>query len=146
MEMTRAFDEIDVSTNAFWALPWEERDARLALLRKERPVSWQRPAAGMGTLPGFEGGGYWAVLRHADVMTVSRDPETYSSAQGYMIEEIPMEILENAGSFLGMDHPRHTQMQRLVSQAFTPRRVRALEEKIAARATMLVDDLLAQGE
>jgi cytochrome P450 len=79
-------------------------------------------------------------------MTVSRDPETYSSAQGYMFEEIPMEILENAGSFLGMDHPRHTQMRRLVSQAFSPRRVRLLEEKIAARAQALVDDLLAEGE
>ncbi|MEW6472441.1 MAG: cytochrome P450 [Actinomycetota bacterium] len=146
MEATRPFDEVDVSTNAFWQLNAEERDGRLAILRKERPVSWQRPAAGMGTIPGLEGGGYWAVLRHADVMTVSRDPETYSSAQGYMIEEIPLEILENAGSFLAMDPPRHTQMRRLVSQAFSPRRVRALEEKIAARAKALVDDLLAQGE
>ena len=146
MGVTRAYDEVDVSTNAFWELSAEERDDRLAFLRKERPVSWQRPAAGMGSMPGMEGAGYWAVLRHADVMTVSRDPETYSSAQGYMIEEIPMEILENAGSFLGMDHPRHTQMRRLVSQAFSPRRVRLLEEKIAVRARMLVDDLLAQGE
>ena len=146
MEMTRPFDEVDVSTIGFWQLSAEERDARLAVLREERPVSWQRPAAGMGSLPGSEGAGYWAVVRHADVMTVSRDPETYSSAQGYMIEEIPMEILENAGSFLAMDHPRHTQMRRLVSQAFSPRRVRVLEEKIAARATALVGDLLEQGE
>jgi cytochrome P450 len=144
--VTRPFDEVDVSTNAFWELSAEERDARLALLREKRPVSWQRPAAGMGTLPGSEGPGYWAVLRHADVMTVSRDPETYSSAQGYMIEEIPMEILESAGSFLGTDHPRHTQMRRLVSLAFSPRRVKALEDKIAARAKALVDDLLERGE
>ena len=146
MEMTRPFDEVDVSTNEFWELSAEERDLRLAILREKRPVSWQRPAAGMGSLPGMEGAGYWAVLRHGDVMTVSRDPETYSSAQGYMIEEIPMEILENAGSFLGMDHPRHTQMRRLVSMAFSPRRVRLLEEKIAARAKLLVDDLLERGE
>jgi cytochrome P450 len=146
MAMNRDFDEIDVSTNAFWELGAEERDARLAVLREKRPVSWQRPAAGMASMPGMEGAGYWAVVRHADVMTVSRHPETYSSAQGYMIEEIPMEILENAGSFLGMDHPRHTQMRGLVSQAFSPRRVRLLEEKIAARARMLVDDLRAEGE
>jgi cytochrome P450 len=146
MAMTRPFDEVDVSTLAFWELGAEERDARLAVLREKRPVSWQRPAAGMGTLPGSEGSGYWAVLRHADVMTVSRDPETYSSAQGYMIEEMPMEILESAGSFLGMDHPRHTQMRRLVSLAFSPRRVKALEDKIDARAKALVDDLLEHGE
>ncbi len=146
MSVERDFDEVDVSTNAFWGLSAEERDGRFAILREKRPVSWQRPAAGMGTMPGMEGAGYWAVLRHADVMTVSRDPETYSSAQGYMIEEIPMEILENAGSFLGMDHPRHTQMRRLVSLAFSPRRVRVLEEKIAARAKALVDDLLERSE
>jgi cytochrome P450 len=146
MVMERDFDDVDVSTNGFWELSAEERDARLAILREKRPVSWQRPAAGMATLPGSDGTGYWAVLRHADVMTVSRDPETYSSAQGYMIEEIPMEILESAGSFLGMDHPRHTQMRRLVSQAFSPRRVRTLEDKIATRAKLLVDDLLERGQ
>lgn len=146
MAMTRPFDEVDVSTLAFWELGAEERDARLAVLREERPVSWQRPATGMGSIPGSEEAGYWAVLRHGDVMTVSRNPETYSSAQGYMIEEIPMPVLESAGSFLGMDHPRHTQMRRLVSMAFTPRRVRALEDKIAARAELLVHDLLEKGE
>jgi cytochrome P450 len=146
MAMERPFDEVDVSTLAFWELGAEERDARLALLRAERPVSWQRPAEGMATLPGREDPGYWAVLRHADVMTVSRDPETYSSAKGFQIEDVPEEIVESAGSFLGMDHPRHTKLRRLVSAAFTPRRVRALEDKIAARARRLVDDLLEHGE
>jgi len=146
MAMTRPFDEIDVSTMAFWELSAEERDARLAVLREKRPVSWQRPAEGMASLPGNAGGGYWAVVSHAGVMAVSRDPETYCSSQGYMIEDIPLELLEPAGSFLGMDHPRHTQLRRLVSLAFSPRRVRALEERIQARATRLVDELLDQGE
>jgi len=146
MEMKPDFDEVDVSTLAFWELSAEERDGRLALLREKRPVSWQRPAEGMATLPGREDPGYWAVVRHADVVTVSRDPETYSSARGFQIEDVPEEILEAAGSFLGMDHPRHTKLRRLVSVAFSPRRVRALEDKIAARATRLVDDLLERGE
>jgi cytochrome P450 len=142
----RPFDDVDVSTLAFWELGAEERDARLAILREKRPVSWQRPAEGMATLPGREDPGYWAVLRHAEVVTVSRDPETYSSAKGIQIEDVPEEIVEAAGSFLGMDHPRHTKLRRLVSTAFSPRRVRALEDKIAARAARLVDDLLERGE
>jgi len=142
----RDFDEVDVSTLAFWELGAQARDDRLAILREKRPVSWQRPAEGMATLPGRDDPGYWAVLRHADVVTVSRDPETYSSAQGFQIEDVPEEILEAAGSFLGMDHPRHTKLRRLVSTAFSPRRVRALEDKIAARAGRLVDDLLERGE
>ena len=144
--MQRDFDEVDVSTLTFWELGAEERDARLAILRAKRPVSWQRPAEGMATLPGREDPGYWAVLRHTDVVTVSRDPETYSSAKGFQIEDVPEEILEAAGSFLGMDHPRHTKLRRLVSTAFSPRRVRALEDKIAARSARLVDDLLERGE
>ena len=112
MAMERAFDEVDVSTLAFWELSAEERDARLAVLRAKRPVSWQRPAEGMATLPGREDPGYWAVTRHAEVMTVSRDPETYSSSKGFQIEDVPEEILESAGSFLGMDHPRHTKLRR----------------------------------
>jgi cytochrome P450 len=146
MGMIRPFDEIDASTLAFWELSAEERDARLAVLRQKRPVSWQRPAEGMATLPGREDPGYWAVVRHADVMTVSRDPETYCSSKGFQIEDIPEEILEAAGSFLALDHPRHTKLRRLVSLAFSPRRVRALEDKITARAAGLVDDLLKQGE
>jgi cytochrome P450 len=146
MVMERPFDDVDVSTLAFWELGAEERDVRLAALRRDRPVSWQRPAEGMATLPGREDPGYWAVLRHGDVMTVSRNPEIYCSSKGFQIEDIPEEILESAGSFLALDHPRHTKLRRLVSVAFSPRRVRALEEKIAARAKGLVDDLLEQGE
>jgi len=144
--MERAFDEVDVSTLGFWELSAEERDARLAVLRAKRPVSWQRPAEGMATLPGRDDPGYWAVTRHGDVLTVSRDPETYCSARGFQIEDVPEEILEAAGSFLGMDHPRHTKLRRLVSVAFSPRRVRALEDGISARARQLVDDLLEGGE
>jgi cytochrome P450 len=146
MDMQRDFDEVDVSTLAFWELGAEERDARLAILREKRQVSWQRPAEGMATLPGRKDPGYWAVTRHTDVVTVSRDPETYSSAKGIQIEDVPEEITEAAGSFLGMDHPRHTKLRRLVSTAFSPRRVRALEDKIAARAARVVDDLLERGE
>src|SRR2546423_8876084 len=117
MAMQRSFDEIDVSTLAFWQLGAEERDARLAMLRAERPVSWQRPAEGMATLPGREDPGYWAVLRHADVLTVSRDPETYSSAKGFQIEDVPEEILESAGSLLGDDHHPPPQVPPLVAVA-----------------------------
>jgi len=140
------FDEVDVSTLSFWSLPPEERDERLALLRRERPVSWQRPAEGMATLPGGYHTGYWAVLRHADVVTVSRHPEIYCSSRGVQIEDLPEEISEAAASFLGMDPPEHTKLRRLVSSAFTPRRIAVLEDRIAVRARSLVTALLEQEE
>src|SRR5438067_3809706 len=106
--MTRPFDEVDVSTLSFWELRAEERDARLAVLRAKRPVSWQRPAEGMATLPGGKDPGYWAVLLHADVVTVSRDPDTYSSPTGGRIQDVPEEVLQPARSLRARDHPRHT--------------------------------------
>lgn len=138
-------DEIDVSTLAFWSLPPDERDQRLSVLRHRRPVSWQRPADGMATLPGRDDPGFWAVLRLADVTTVSRRPDLYCSGRGIMIEDLPEEILEAASSFLATDHPRHTSLRRLVSAGFTPRRVALLEDKIAASAQRLVDEVVAQG-
>ncbi|WP_142361289.1 hypothetical protein [Mycobacterium ostraviense] len=42
----------------------------LTLLRRTDPVHWQR----MDTEPGF-----WAVLRHADVVQVARQPEIFSA-------------------------------------------------------------------
>ncbi|MGH8974870.1 MAG: cytochrome P450, partial [Acidimicrobiia bacterium] len=131
---------------SFWNLTAEERDERFAVLRRERPVSWQRPAEGMATLPGREDRGYWAAVRHAEVMTVSRHPDIYCSGRGVMIEDVPEEVTEAASSFLILDHPRHTQLRRLVSTAFTPRRVQALEDRIAARARQTVDDMLERGE
>ena len=142
----RPFDDVDASTLAFWSLEPEARDRRLAVLRRDRPVSWQRPPAGMPTLTGGDPPGYWAVVRHADVIRVSRDPETFCSSRGVQLDDFPAEVSEAAGSFLVMDHPRHTVLRRLISTAFSPRRVAALENRIRTLAAAVVDDLLERGQ
>lgn len=47
--MTTVFPEttrgdIDLSAREFWAKPPVERDAAFAVLRRENPVAWSRPA------------------------------------------------------------------------------------------------------
>ncbi len=60
---TRVHDEVDVSSTAFWSQPPEERERSFAVLRRERPVSWHRPAEG-GLVPQESvDPGYWAVVR-----------------------------------------------------------------------------------
>jgi cytochrome P450 len=74
---------------------------------------------------------FWALSRYDDVASGLRDFAAFSNANGVMIE--PSMWGPNASdyiSFLAMDPPRHTAMRGLISRAFTPRRVAALEPRI----------------
>ncbi|HEX6471609.1 MAG TPA: cytochrome P450 [Streptosporangiaceae bacterium] len=50
------------------------------------------------------------------------------------------------GSFLGMDPPDHTRLRRLVSRAFTPRKIAQLRTRIEEIATGLLDSALERNE
>lgn len=152
-EIGRDFDPIDLSSREFWAQPPAGRADAFRQLRASRAVSWQRPIQGgygqVETEGGFSAGAsslpFWAVVRHKDVREVSRNTEVYSSAAGVMIEEMPKEYLEVNSSFLVMDPPRHSRYRRIVSGAFTPRSIAALEDDITRKATELVDAAVEQG-
>jgi cytochrome P450 len=134
-------DPVDLSTLAFWGRPMDERDASFAELRRERPISWHRPPEGM-LMPSEDDPGFWAVVRHADIGQVSKNPRLFCSGQGVQFQDAPPELLEATQSFLAMDAPRHTQLRRIVSAAFTPKQVRRVEDRIAERAGSIVDDLV----
>ena len=145
---TRAFDAIDISDLAFWARPPEERDEVFAQLRRERPVSWQRPAPSplMGEVNEDEAG-YWAVVGNEDIVTVSRRADVFSSGSGGVtFDDMPSEILEMASSILTMDAPRHGKVRRLISSTFTPKRVAAIEGQIANQAHQIVNAIAPLGE
>ena len=89
--------------------------------------------------------GYWAVTRHADIVTVSRNSEVFLSGKGVLFENIPEELLEASQSFLAMDPPRHTLIRKVVHAAFTPRQVRRIEDSIKANAAAIVDELASAG-
>ena len=141
----RQYDPVSLAPLAFWAKSPEEREEDYAVLRTERPISWHPPAEG-SMMPPQEGGGFWAVTRHEDIVAVSKDPETFCSGEGIQMEDIPLDILEAVSSFLATDAPRHTKLRKLVSAAFTPKRVKKIEEQIRNQATRLVDDLIETGD
>ncbi|NKQ54219.1 cytochrome P450 [Amycolatopsis sp. K13G38] len=144
MPTTRSYDPVSVSPLSFWAATAEERERSFRILRDERPVSWHPPLEGALMPPQQEG--VWAVVRHEDIVRVSKDYETFSSAHGVMQEEVPEDILDAAQSFLGMDPPRHTRLRRLISSAFTPRQVAKIEEQIRGQAKRIVDELIEAGD
>lgn len=141
----RAHDPVDISSQAFWARPPDVREESFAELRRDRPLSWHPPAE-TDLLPDPDAPGFWALVTHADVQTVSRDAETFASGRqfgGVMLEDVPEDVLEAAHSILAMDAPRHQRQRKVISSVFTPRRTRQIEDQIAAQARLVVDDLLA---
>jgi cytochrome P450 len=140
-----AYDPISLSALSFWTRTPEQRDNDFRILRDGRPVSWQPPAEG-SLMPQPEGSGFWAVVRHADIGQVSKDPATFCSGKGIMLDNVPDDVSEAANSFLSTDAPRHTHLRRLVSSAFTPRRIATIEEQIRARARQVVDELIDVGD
>ncbi|HSV37685.1 MAG TPA: cytochrome P450 [Nocardioidaceae bacterium] len=141
---TRPFSPHRVTGLDFWAATAEEREATYKLLRDEDPVSWHPPMEGSLMPP--ENDGVWVVTRHADIQEVSKNPTVFCSGEGFQFEEVPADILEAAGSFLGMDAPRHPAMRRLISSAFTPKQVKKIEEQIKDQARRIVDELLENPE
>src|SRR6202035_3123373 len=78
-----------------------------------------------------KGNGYYALTRHAHIAEASRHPEIFQSGRGATsIIDMPEEMLEFFGSMISMDNPRHARLRRIVSAAFHPRRISAIEDHI----------------
>ncbi|MQY08147.1 cytochrome P450 [Actinomadura macrotermitis] len=134
---------IDLSDLDFWALPRWQREAAFAELR-ERDHPRFFPELKLPFIK--NGAGYWALVRHADVVGASRNPEVFSSEPcSNSIADLPPYLARYFGSMINMDDPRHAKIRRIVSRAFTPRVLAKLEEDLQRSATRIVDDLLRDG-
>jgi hypothetical protein len=81
--------------------------------------------------------GFWVLSRFGDVWTAYRDTATFSSTHGVMPESLDEPI--GIPMVLFMDPPEHDWMRKLVSAAFTPRRIAALEAHIAELVDRYLD-------
>ena len=92
-------------------------------LRREDPVHWQ-------DIPGQAG--YWAVLRHADVVHVSRNPRLFScEAGGVVLEDLdPARLARMRDMLLSMDPPRHISYRKPLAPEFAQRVIAGMGEQI----------------
>ena len=143
----REYDAIDLSAESLWAGPSDERDRLFAELRRDRPVTWQRPiVTPMMALLGQEPPpGYWAVVRLDDIVTVSRNAEVFSNASGVMFEDLPEEVRKTS-FLLAMDEPQHGNYRRIVSSVFTPKRLALIRDQIQNQARQIVDGIARRAD
>ncbi|MCA1842773.1 MAG: cytochrome P450, partial [Actinobacteria bacterium] len=108
-----------------------------AVLRRECPVYRQEERAILGWPAGP---GYWAVTRYHDVVHVNRNPDVFSSQLGAtQIRDPKAEDLDfQRRMMLNLDPPDHCRLRRIVSKAFTPRRIERLAGFLRDRARALV--------
>jgi cytochrome P450 len=78
------------------------------------------------------------VGRHADIGAVLRHPNASSQRGKSLFAGAASRRTPERPSFLSLDPPDHTRLRRLVSKAFTPRRIALLEPRIRA----ITDELL----
>ncbi|HEV7730678.1 MAG TPA: cytochrome P450 [Candidatus Binatia bacterium] len=88
---------------------------------------------------------FWALSRFRDVMAAFVDWQTYSSVGALVLEKLDPVFLEMAPIMILMDPPRHDRLRKLVSRAFTPRRVAEMEPFVRKLACDMLDPLVAQG-
>ena len=119
-----------------------EHHEMFRVLRAEAPMWWQQ----------VRGGGFWNVVRHADLVTVNRDAARFSSERkGINIFDLA-EVTEagvadpREAMMLYMDPPKHTRFRLLVNKGFTPRMVSVLEQFLRRRSTAIVDRVIERGE
>jgi len=115
----------------------------LARLRRDSPVVWvdEIPVLGWPAGPGF-----WLVLRHADVESVMRQPQLFSSWLGAtQIRDpvTPAALGYVRAMMLNMDPPAHSRLRTLLARSFTPRAVARLDERIRGHARALCERAFA---
>jgi cholest-4-en-3-one 26-monooxygenase len=86
-----------------------------------------------------ETNGIWAVSRYQDVLECEKHTARYSSARGSRPN------FDDSSSMINMDDPAHQRQRQLVSRQFTPRAVRAIEDRVRSVATNLIDDVCEAG-
>jgi cytochrome P450 len=87
---------------------------------------------------------FFAVSHFADVEKGLLDAQTYISGKGGIIELIKADIEMPPGVIIFEDPPTHTIHRRLLSRAFTPRRVAELEPKIREFCAQSLDPLVGR--
>jgi cholest-4-en-3-one 26-monooxygenase len=115
---------IDLMDGAFYGR--EPRDA-YPWMRAHAPVYYD------------EANDLWAAASYAAVKAASVDTEAFSNAQGIRPKYPPLPMM------IDYDAPVHVRRRRLLSEGFTPKRSRAMEDRFRVACDLILDSVCEQG-
>ena len=128
-------DEVDLSDIDRFAR--NEAWAQFDTLRREDPVHWN---------PEKDASGFWAVTRHADICTVDKDSETFTSTRFVGLEEVDDDLMDARRSMLEMDGLRHRALRKLIQREFSAGPLRRYEEFLRGLTKATVTSALTESE
>lgn len=89
--------------------------------------------------------GFYAVSRYDHCVAVHRDVEAYTSTRGLSLDQLTNDDFQavrgTIASMIMMDPPMHDRLRKLVSRAFTPRRVTDWEPIVDRVIGQVLDDV-----
>ena len=106
-------------------------------LRRHDPVHWyERPNVDP----------FWAITKHADIIEISKQPERFLNGPRLAVFTKDLQPPPEGTSrhLLNMDPPDHARYRRVTSGWFTPRAIRAMDEKVARLTREVLDDAAAK--
>ena len=97
---------------------------------------------------------FWAITRHADIIAVSSDPETFCNGDGIVVlneHQLRMEAegtspIRQMKTIIEMDPPDHRRFRKVASGFFTPRGIERLDTIVRTSAQQVIDGLGHAGE
>jgi cytochrome P450 len=88
---------------------------------------------------------FWGLSRYDDVVAALKDLRRLTSTKGDILEVVKAAPVMPPGIFINEDPPLHTIHRALVSRMFTPKKIKALEEKVRAFCAACLDPLVGEG-
>jgi cholest-4-en-3-one 26-monooxygenase len=141
-----SLDTLDIHSKDLYVTrgyPWQEWD----LLRREAPIFWYERD---DIAP------FWAITRHADILTISRRADVFVNSQRLRLQTIREDEQQEAAmqlraqafgwdpeepmDFIFMDDPRHRAFRLIPSRRFTPAALRKLEDHFAVLSRTFAEE------
>ncbi len=104
-------------------------------LRREDPVHWFDKTRGMP---------FWAITRHADIISIGKQPELFQNGPRLVLSHEPEPPNTFPPTLIQLDPPKHGIYRQLISKRFTPRYLKGIHADIERIGKEIVDALLAK--